>query len=283
MFARFSNGWRLVKASWAVLRSDKELIVFPIISGIAALIVFALFAVPLWISGYFERLDDGTSSAKVTGFVVLFALYVVLYTVINYCNAALVGAALIRLRGGDPTARDGFTIANQHVGPIVGYALIGATVGVALQALRERAGIAGQVVAWLGGTAWNLATFLVVPVLVVEDIGPIEAVKRSAALLRRTWGEQIVGNAGIGLVFGLIGFVVILGGIFVVALAAATGIVALIVLAAAIAAAALAAVVVIGAALKGIFTAALYRYAAEGQVDTYFDADLVRSAFAPKS
>ena len=280
--SRLANSWRLVQASWAVLRSDKELIVFPIISGIASLIVFALFAVPLWISGYFDRLDDGTGNAKVTGFIVLFAMYVVLYTVINYCNAALVGAALIRLRGGDPTASDGFKIASQRMGPIVGYALIGATVGVALQALKDRGGIAGQIVAWLGQTAWNIATFLVIPVLVVEGVGPIEAVKRSTALLKKTWGEQIVGNAGIGLVFGLMAVGVLIVGGIVVALAAATGVVALIVLAVVIAAAVFAAVVAVGAALKGIFTAALYRYAAEGQTDNFFANDLIQSAFAPK-
>jgi hypothetical protein len=279
---RLANSWRLAQASWAVLRSDKELIIFPIVSGIASLIVFALFAVPLWISGYFDRLNDGNGGAKVTGFVVLFAMYVVLYTVINYCNAALVGAALIRLRGGDPTARDGFKIAGQHMGPIVGYALIGATVGVALQALRERAGIAGQIVAWLGETAWNIATFLVIPVLIVEGVGPIEAVKRSTSLLKKTWGEQIVGNAGIGLVFGLIAVAVAIAGGVVIALAAATGFVPLIVLAVLIAAAVFAGVIAVGAALKGIFTAALYRYAAEGQTDGYFANDLIQSAFAPK-
>jgi hypothetical protein len=280
--SRISNSWRLVQASWAVLRSDKELIIFPIISGIATLIVFALFAVPLWVSGYFDRLEDDASGQRVTGFIVLFAMYVVLYTIVNYCNAALVGAALLRLRGGNPTANDGFKIANQRLVPIIGYALIGATVGVALQALKERAGIFGQVIAWLGQTAWNIATFLVIPVLIVEGVGPIEAIKRSGALLKRTWGEQIIGNAGIGLVFGLIGVaVIIVGGIGVV-LAVATGVVALVVLAVAIVAAAFAAVLAVGAALKGIYTAALYRYAAEGQTDSYFQIDLVQSAFAPK-
>jgi hypothetical protein len=279
--SRFSNSWRLAKSSWAVLKSDRELIVFPIVSGVAALIVFALFALPLWASGYFDRLDDG-GGANVTGFVVLFALYVVLYTVINYCNAALVGAALIRLGGGDPTARDGFNIARQHIRPIVGYAVIGATVGVALQMLRERAGWVGQIVAALGGVAWNLATFLVVPVLVVEGIGPIDAIKRSAALLKRTWGEQIIGNAGIGLVFGLGALAVALAGGALIAIAAATGVVALIVLAALIAAVALAACLAVGAALTGIFRAALYRYAAEGKADQFFETDLVRQAFVPK-
>jgi hypothetical protein len=209
-------------------------------------------------------------------------MYVVLYTIVNYCNAALIGAALIRLRGGDPSAGDGFKIANQHLGPIVGYALIGATVGLAMQAIKERAGFLGQIIAWLGQTAWNIATFLVIPVLIVEGVGPIEAVKRSAALLKRTWGEQIVGNAGIGLVFGLVGFGVVVAGGVLVFLAAATGVVALIVLMAAIAAAAFAAVLAVGAALKGIYTAALYRYAAEGQTDLFFPNDLVQTAFAPK-
>ena len=201
--SRFAASWNLVKASWSVLRSDKELIIFPIVSGIATMIVMALFAGPLWLTGYFDGFEENSSS-KAVGFVLLFAMYVVLYSVVNYCNAALIGAALIRLRGGDPTASDGFRIANQHIGPIVGYALIGATVGMALQTLKERAGILGQIIGWLGQTAWNLATFLVIPVLVVEGVGPIEGIKRSSSLLKRTWGEQVVGNAGLGFAFGLI-------------------------------------------------------------------------------
>lgn len=279
---RVRNSWHLVKASWAVLRSDKELVIFPIVSGIATLLVFIIFATPLWLSGYFERVEEGTGS-QVMGFVVFFAMYVVLYTVVNYCNAALIGASLIRLRGGDPTASDGFKIANQHVGPIVGYAIVGATIGVLLQTLRERLGILGQVVAWLGQTAWNVTTFLVIPVLIVEGIGPVEGIKRSASLLKRTWGEQIVGSAGIGIVFGLIGFAVILVGGGLVVLAAMTGLVVLIVLAVLIAGVALAATIAIGAALKGIFTAALYRYAADGQTDTFFPSDLIQGAFVPKN
>ena len=85
--SRISISWRLVQSSWAVLRSDKELIIFPIISGIATLIVFALFAVPLWVSGYFERLEDDASGQRVTGFVVLFAMYVVLRSVAPFTKS----------------------------------------------------------------------------------------------------------------------------------------------------------------------------------------------------
>ncbi len=102
-------------------------------------------------------------------------------TVIFFCNTALVGAALIRLRGGDPTVADGFRIAASRVGPILGYAFIAATVGMVLRAISERSGFLGRLVVSLVGFAWNLATFLAVPVLVVEDVGPIEAVQRSAS------------------------------------------------------------------------------------------------------
>ena len=103
MFARLSNSWELVKASWAVLRADKELIVFPIVSSIALLIVSASFGLPMAFTGFFENLQEGPG--QILGVIVAFLFYVVQYTVIIFANSALVGAALIRLRGGDPTTQ----------------------------------------------------------------------------------------------------------------------------------------------------------------------------------
>jgi hypothetical protein len=278
---RFSRSLELAKASWAVLRADKELIVFPIVSAIAAALVGLLFVVPLWVSGFFDNIGNG-ESPKVFSYAVLFVFYLVLYTVINFCNAALVGAALIRLRGGDPTAEDGFRIAAARVGPIVGYALIGATVGVVLQAVRERAGFVGTLFAGLLDAAWGVVTFLVIPVLVVEEVGPIEAVKRSAALLKRTWGEQLIGASGIGLVVGLAVLVVGAAAVALVAIAASIGGVILAVVVGVAAGLCVAAVIAVGAALRGIYTAALYRYAADGTSGGFFDDALIQGAFAPK-
>ena len=196
---KIERSWTLVKASWAVLRADKELIVFPVISSIVLMIVTASFFIPMFLAGMFE---GGREGIPVLGVVFGFAFYVVQYTIIFYCNSALVGAALIRLQGGDPTLADGFRIANQRFGSIVGYALVAATVGIILKSISRR-GVVGRIIAGVFGLAWNLATFLAVPVLVVEGIGPIEAVKRSTQLLKKTWGEQIVGNIGNGLVYGL--------------------------------------------------------------------------------
>lgn len=279
MFRRLSNSWQLVKASAEVLRADKELVVFPIVSAIAVLLVTASFIVPIFVVGAAggEEALDGPLGAIIT-----FALYVATYTVIFFCNSALVGAALIRLRGGDPTVGDGFRIAFAHLPAILGYAVIAATVGMVLRALQERAGFLGKIVIAIAGGAWNVITFLVVPVLVTEKIGPVDAVKRSAGLLKKTWGEQIVGNAAVGTIFGLAMVLLVLLGIPVIVVAVGSGSPALIGLVVGLFVLAFALLAVTNATLSGIYTAAVYRYAADGEVGHTFQADLVEGAFRPK-
>jgi hypothetical protein len=283
MFSRLSNSWELVKASYAVLRADKELIVFPIVSTLATIVVMITFAIPLVVAGVFDRaINQGEFGPF--GIAVGFLFYLTMYFVVIFSNSALVGAAMIRLRGGDPTLRDGFQIAMDHVGVIFGYAIIAATVGMILRWLSEKGGIVGQIVSVLGGLAWNLATYLVVPILVVEDVGPVDAVKRSASLLKRTWGEQIVGNFSIGMVFGLLTVAaVLIVGVPVIALAAATGSALLIVLGIGLVILIIAAISLVGSTLNGIYTAALYRYAVEGEVNIeYFPPGLIQDAFRRK-
>jgi hypothetical protein len=282
MFQKLSNSWELVKASAAVLRSDKELVIFPIVSAIGSLIVLATFAIPMFLAGVFDSMYVDGKGFQPLGMLVAFLFYLVQYTVIFFANTALVGAALIRLRGGNPTVADGFRIASQRLGPILGYALISATVGMVLRAIAERAGVIGRIVISLVGFAWNIATYLVVPVLAAEDIGPIDAVKRSAQLLKRTWGEQLVGGAGVNAVFGLIMFGVFLVGIPLIILAALSE--SLVLMGAAVLLVVLAALAlgVISSTLTGIYSAAVYRFAAEGEVGGAFSAEMVQSAFRPK-
>jgi hypothetical protein len=190
---------------------------------------------------------------------------------------------MMRLRGGDPTVSDGFRIAGQHITQILGYAAISATVGVLLSMLRDNDNIVGRIVAGILDFAWNVVTFLVVPVLVVENIGPIEAIKRSGGLLRRTWGEQLVANAGIGMIFFLIGLAVVLVvGVPLFLLALAADSVALIIIAVFVTILLVALVALIGSALNGVFQAALYMYATTGDTGRYFDPQLVAGAFKPK-
>lgn len=281
MFEKFAHSWSLVKASASVLRSDKELLLFPLLSGISCILVAATFLVPAFFSGMIENIDgDGMSAAS---YVFLFAFYVVQYFVIIFFNSALIGAAMIRLDGGDPTVADGFRIAISKLPTILGYAVIAATVGLILRALEERAGFIGRIVIGFIGLAWTVTSFLVVPVLVSQDIGPVDAVKRSAELLKKTWGQNLIGTAGIGLVFG-IGiaiFAVIAFGLIM--LAVSSGSVAVIVTALTVSVVALLMVVVIQAALQGIYAAALYRYATEGEAGEGFDSSMVAAAFTAKA
>lgn len=282
MFGQLSNSWALVKASAAVLKADKELIVFPIISSIGVLIVSASFFLPLFLAGAFDQTVAG-GGFNVLSFVVLFAFYIVQYFVIFFANTALVGAALIRLRGGDPTVGDGFRIASSRFLPLLGYALIAATVGMILNSLSRRSGFLGKLVISLVGFVWNVATFLVVPVLATEDVGPIEAIKRSSGLLKRTWGEQIMGNYGLNAVFGLatLALFVTCGGVALLALQMEFNIIAI--LMGVLLLVGLLALGLLNAALSGIYTAAVYQYAAEGQAGKFFDAEMVRNAFRPNN
>jgi hypothetical protein len=280
MFRSISANWELIKASAAVLRSDKELIVCPFISAVATLIVTATFAAPLFLAGIFSGITTGQRNPQVAGIVIGFLFYLVQNFIIFFMNTALVGAAMLRLQGGQGTVSAGFQIALQRTGPIFGYALIAATVGVILRWIAERFGVVGQIVASLLGLNWNLATYLVVPILVVENVGPIEAIQGSTRLLKRTWGEQIVGNIGFGAVFGLLTLAVMLLGAAGVALAASTRALALIV--GVVVVVAFLALGLVSSALGGIYRAALYRYAATGQIAAGFSPDLIQGAFRQK-
>ncbi len=282
MLTRLSNSWALLKASVRVLMADKELIVFPIVSTIGVLLVTLTFALPMFLSSFFDRAFFG-GQIQVLAILAVFLFYVVQYTVIFFANTALVGAALIRLRGGDPTVGDGFRIAASRMLPILGYALIAATVGMLLRALSSRSRGLGRMVISLIGFAWNIATYLVVPVLAVENVGPIEAIQRSVNLLKRTWGEQLAGNLGLGAIFVLfyLAVVIVLAPVFILAINAQSA--ALVIAVVIIAILMFSIVGLAQATLEGIYAAAVYQYATTGQAGVFFEESMVRQAFAPSS
>jgi hypothetical protein len=280
MFQKLSNSWELVKESLRVLQADKELMIFPVISSIGVLIVSITFILPMIFAGAFDAIF--ARGGEVAGLIVVFAFYLVQYTVIFFANTALVGAAMIRLRGGDPTVSDGIRIASSRFGAILGYALISATVGMILRAIAQRGGVIGRIVTGLFGLAWSIATFLVVPVLAIENVGPIDAIKRSTNLLKRTWGEQIAGNLGIGAVFGLMALGLILIGGAAIVLAVSIESWALAIFIGCVAALAFVLLGLVHSALNGIYTAAVYQYATEGKTSALFSQQLVESAFRVK-
>lgn len=287
MFERFSSSWELVKASYRVLQSDRELLLFPLFSMLGVIAVTIVFAIPLFASGIMQAIASETgevsSGTAIIGIVIGFLFYLAMYTVIIFSNVALVGAAMIRLEGGDPTVRDGFRIASERIGAILGYAAISATVGMVLNALRDSDNILTQILAGFLSFAWNVVVFLVVPILVVEKLSPIDAIKRSGELLRSTWGEQLIGSFSISLIFTLITIGVgLIVGIPLVGLASATGSGIVIGLAVFIMVLIIMGINLFGSALNGIFQAALYNYAAKGEAGEFFPESTLAGAFQHK-
>ena len=282
MFERLDRSMDLVRASARVLKQDKELLWFPLISSAALVVVIACFALPVFGLAAIDGLERADGSTSPLVYVIAFLFYFVQYSVIFFFNTALVGAAMIRLGGGDPTFRDGMRIATSKIGTILGYAFIAATVGMILRAIQERVGFIGKIIVGLLGVGWTIATFLVVPVLAARDVGPIEAIKESATLLKDTWGENVIGQAGMGLVFGLILMGVVIAGFVLIGLTVATQSVFLIAVAVVVTVLAVGITVLIQAALAGIYSAALYRYATDGEGSPGFDAGAMKLAFAPK-
>lgn len=282
MFDRLSRSWGLVKASATVLRQDKELLLFPIISLAALAVVVACFALPVIGLGVLDGMSRGAGGKSPVVYLIAFLFYFSQYFVIFFFNVALVGAAMIRLDGGSPTLGDGIRVATSKMASIAGYALIAATVGMVLRAIQERVGFVGRIIVGLLGIGWTVATYLVVPVLAARDVGPIDAVKESAALLKKTWGENVIGQVGLSAAFVFIFAGVAFCGAALVIAAIATQSVFLIVAAVIIMVLAIGITALVQSALAGIYAAALYRYATTGEGTKDFDASHMKLAFAPK-
>ena len=285
MAGKWARSWALMRASAAVLRSDRALLAFPLLSGVCSLVVAASFLVPVGLL----MTGDGMRFSSVADhhwspatWVLMFAFYLVQYFVIVFFNTALTGCALRHLRGEPTSFADGIALARSRWASILGYALIAATVGLFLRAVQERLGLIGRLVVGLLGLAWTVATFLVVPVLASQEVGPVDAVQRSVELLKRTWGENLIGTAGLGVAFGLMTFCAMVFGVALLALAIALHSLVAIVAVVALVVTGLILLSLVQASLQGIYAAALFRYAEDGEAGAGFDAALLEGAFRPK-
>lgn len=266
MFNRLSRTWELTKESFAVLAADKRLLIFPMMSGAAAILVLIAFAIPVFKSGTLDN-PQMTRADYAVGFL----FYFVSYFVVLFFNCALVAAANICLAGGHATVSDGLSAAWARLPRIFMWALVAATVGFAIRMIEDRVEKLGKIIAWLLGTAWTLMTYFIIPVLMFEDAGVVDSVKRSTSVLKKTWGEEVMSGFSFGLIW-LVALVPMAAVVYVCWMvnwlfAIAVGLLLML------------AVSVISAAVKSIFTVALYRYASQGQVPQGFSPELVQGAF----
>jgi Family of unknown function (DUF6159) len=272
---KITRTWSLMADSWQVLKLDKSLLIFPFISGVCCFLLSASFLVPFYATGAWRPPGhDAETVRQVFYYGTLFAFYLLLNFIVVFFNAALVACAATRLGGGEPTITDGLRAAASRLPVIAGWALVSATVGLLLRFIEDRSDRVGQIVAGILGTAWTVLTFLVVPILVIENKNPIAAFQESTALLKGTWGEQLVSNLCFGVIFMLLALPVvplfILGGmahnlVVLIACAVLAGVYFLI-------------LSLIHSTLHAIFQTALYLYARDGVAPQGFNAESLASA-----
>lgn len=263
----------MFKASWRVLSSRKELAVFPMLSGLASLLAGVVFLTP----AVFTIDTDTGNGLTPASYVLFIAFYVVSAYLTIFFNAALISQANIALAGGDPSVAGGLRVAGGNWLRILPWALLSATVSLILRAIEERLGFIGRIIIGMIGMAWTLITYLVLPVIVLEGASTKNSIKRSTEMFRNTWGENVLGNAGIG----VFGFLLFLPSVLLVGLGVAAGGATLLVCALiAVLWGLLAAITV--AALSGIYQTALYHYARDGASASAFASADLGHAFRPR-
>jgi hypothetical protein len=291
---RVRRSWELMREAAEVLRQDRGLVLFPILSGVFSLLATLTFIIPFFVARLLDQSARGGTGARSAPsslgpyyYLVLFASYLVTYFIVVFFNSGLVACVRKRLAGEPATVRDGLAAAFSHFGRIFEWALLSATVGVLLRVIEDRLNWVTSLIAAIAGVAWSLATTFVVPVLVYEDVGPVEALKRSAQTFRRTWGETVIANLGLGLAFTFlylpIPLVLIGAGAAAAHLGhagpATVGLFIGVMLLCLIYGLILA---ILQNTLQSIFLTACYQYATTGQVPAPFTREYVVQAWRPR-
>ena len=205
------TGKAILRASLELFRQDRQMIWLPMMAAVTGLIAFAVVAVPL-------ALAIGHTGLAVLVAFACGSLVATAATVIF--NVALVFAANDRIEGRTPTIASSLAQAWTRKGVVFRWAILAAIVGTTIRALESRLGVVGRIVGFAGGLAWAVATFLVIPVLAFEDVGPIDAVKRSSRILKDRFGTVARGGLRFGVLFlglSLAALAVVAGGVVLIA------------------------------------------------------------------
>jgi hypothetical protein len=207
IFKRLSNGWQITMNSFKVLKENRQLIIFPILSGLSMLMLLSSFVV-LILAGAGWNVDNISSPNTLENYAWIFLYYFINYFIVVYFNTALIHCTTLYFKGEKATIRDGLDFSNSRIGAIFSWALFAGTIGAVLRIIQENLGSAGKIITGLIGVVWSIATFFVVPVIAYEKLGPIGAFKRSAQIMKEKWGESLASTFSFGLV-QLVGIIIV--------------------------------------------------------------------------
>jgi hypothetical protein len=186
----FLNGWQIAKTSLQVLNAHKELIIFPILSALSLLLIVASFVTVLFarVGWNIDRFQIGEINPGFQ-YMFVFLFYIVNYFVVVFFNMALMHCARLYFEGEEVSISKGFQFSMSRIGAIFSWAVFAATVGTVLKIAQDNLGWVGKIISGIAGIVWSVATFFVVPIIAYENLGPIEAVKRSSRMMKEKWGD----------------------------------------------------------------------------------------------
>ncbi len=200
---RFRASILLFKESFRFLRADKEIMALPVIMlffqiFFIGILSFAFFAG--WIAFGSEG-EDITTQEEIMGYLFMLGVYIIGAFGLAFSQAGITHMVYTRIRGGDATLGQSLSVALSHAPALFLWAMITSTVGLILGAIAERSQILGKIVAWFLGVAWTVLTYFTVQAIVLDKKNVPNAIRHSSVVFRKTWGETLVSNISLGLVF----------------------------------------------------------------------------------
>ena len=198
-FDRLSNGWTLAMNSFKVLKENKQLIIFPVLSGISLVLIMGSFVL-VFLSANGWSFENAEDSGTIGNYLYLFLFYLVNYFIVVFFNMALIHCTRLYFRGEEVSINAGLRFSLSRIGTIFSWSVFAAIVGTILRIIQEESGIIGKIITGIIGIVWNIATFFVIPVIAYEDLGPIAAFKRSSQLMKQKWGESLGATFSFGLI-----------------------------------------------------------------------------------
>ena len=314
--SRFQRSWQLFKSSLAVMGRNRQLVLFPIVIAVLTSFIALLFlagftlqptghpyasaehwrAVGASVFGP-DASDAGGAAHYSRGGAVqmaaranplALAYFAVAYFVSMFCatffNVAFYQQILRALNGQPVSIPDGLRFACTRWKAILMWTLFAGAVGYLIRTLEQRFGFIGRLILGLLGTAWSIACVFVIPVIITEAdaVNPFAVLKKSAITLRQTWGESLIGYAGVSLGSGLL---VLLSLVWLAAGIGLAVVLQSIWLGAAVFAVWLLGVIVLGyltGIASQIFRCALYLYATQGTLPQPYDEQMMQMAWKVK-
>lgn len=281
---RLRASFLLFKESWRFLRADKELLLVPILSLFFSLILFGLWTTIISVLGgpVTDFMQDEVAM-QTSEYIYLFGIYVTAAFSLALAQAITVHIVYVRAHGGNASLGDGIARAFANLGSLFIWSIITSTVGMILRTISERSALIGKLATSLLGAAWAILTFFVIPIMVLDKKNAFAAIPTSTQLFKKTWGETLVANVTLGLIFMVAHLVVLASFIGLLIYAGSTLNSILLIMSIVGVAVWLILATVIHSALEGILKTLLYIYAAENVVPSNFNKELLESMLVRNS